>query len=131
MAVLGPSKLSGLMDVAGLTSHVLTGVLEAAGIPFAWDPYPPEEMPSFRAGYGAVDRLFSLLVPAEHLEEARALLNTPPGSASVIGLPIELPRSEASKRTRRKGFLILFVVFIGLDVVFALVYGILHTLGLR
>ena len=60
VTVFGPSKLSGMIDSAGFTGQLLTAPLETADIPHVWDPYPPEEMPAFRVGYGAVDRPFSL-----------------------------------------------------------------------
>lgn len=70
----GPRRLSGVFGDAGFTAAIVSAPLDAAGIPHAWDPYPPEQMPGWRAGYGAVDRPFTLLVPASRLEEARAVM---------------------------------------------------------
>ncbi len=73
--VVEPRHLSGLYSAAGVTAMAITGPLSAAGIPFAWDPYPPEQAPSFRPGYGAIDRPYSLLVPASRAGEARQVLS--------------------------------------------------------
>jgi riboflavin kinase/FMN adenylyltransferase len=70
----GPRHLSGVFANAGFTAALVTAPLESAGIPFAWDPYPPEQMPGYRVGYGAIDRPFTLLVPASRLVEARRLM---------------------------------------------------------
>jgi hypothetical protein len=72
--VFGPARLSGLMRIAGATAFELTAALDSAEIPHAWDPYPPEEMPAFRPYYGAIDRPFTLLVPRDRFEVARAAL---------------------------------------------------------
>lgn len=80
--VTGARHVSGMFSVAGVTASLVTSPLEAAGIPYAWDPYEPRDMPSFRIGYGAIDRRFTLYVPEEHLAEARRLLgvrDTEPG----------------------------------------------------
>jgi hypothetical protein len=127
VAVLGPSKLSGLVDNAGFAAKLVTTPLEAAGIPCAWDPYPPEEMPSYRYGYGAVDRPFTLLVPASRAAEAAELLGTQTGSASPFGLPIEHERSADSEKKRRSGLWLFFLVFIGFDL---LVFAIVRILAL-
>ena len=107
----------------------MTAPLQAAGIPFVWDPYPPEEMPSYRYGYGAVDRPFDLLVPANRLDEARALLGDGVGSASVIGLPAALPHGELADRRRRRGIWVFFIVFIGVDLCLVAVFWVLNLLG--
>lgn len=130
VVVFGPSKLSGLTDEAGVTSHLLTAPLEAADIPFAWDPYPPEAMPTYRFAYGAMDRPFRLLVPSEHRPEARALLGSAVGSESLIGLPVALPHSEQSKRARQRRIWVLVLVLFGFDMVAGAVYSILKWLGI-
>jgi hypothetical protein len=73
--LLSAVRLSGMMTMAGAGGFALTSALDAAGIPHTWDPYPPEEMPAFRPAYGAIDRPFTLLVPAEQLTAARAALD--------------------------------------------------------
>jgi len=101
--LVGRRRLSGLFGDAGYTAAIVTAPLQAAGIPFVWDPYPPEQMPAFRVGYGAVDRPFSLMVPASRLEEARALIDAPsltrhtkPPTADVLHLP---PRTASVPHT--------------------------------
>ncbi len=74
--LLGPTVISGLTGSAGLNGFRITSPLEAAGIPFVWQPYPPEEMPAYRPAYGAVDRPFTLFVPRSYLHSAREALVT-------------------------------------------------------
>ena len=127
---VGPIKISGLMDAAGPNGCLLSAPLEANCIPFAWDPYPPEEMPSYRYGYGAIDRPFKILVPPERLAEARKLLGGLSGSASFIGLPVDIPRTPDSKRKRRMSAWILVLVFFGVDLIVWAVVSVLQMLGL-
>ncbi len=94
-------RLSGLFGEAGFTAALVTAPLQAAGIPFRWDPYSPEHMPGFRVGYGAIDRPFSLLVPKSRLEEARVLMNmhrvttqTAPPTSDVL-MPPRRPAAPA------------------------------------
>lgn len=68
--LVGPRRLSGIYANAGFSAAMVTAPLQAADIPYRWDPYPPESMPSFRPAYGAFDRSFSLLVPASRRREA-------------------------------------------------------------
>lgn len=74
--LVGPRRLSGMFSEAGFTAALVTAPLRASGIPFRWDPYPPELMPmgSRVLAYGAVDRPFSLYVPSERLQEAREVM---------------------------------------------------------
>ncbi|HET6352466.1 MAG TPA: hypothetical protein VFG89_10130 [Coriobacteriia bacterium] len=74
--VMAKRHLSGMFGDAGFTAAMVTAPLTSADIPFAWDPYPPESMPSMRAGYGIFDRPFTLMVPASRLEEAREILRS-------------------------------------------------------
>ena len=117
------------MDNAGCNATILTGPLEANGIPFAWDPYPPEEMPGFRLGYGAVDRPFQILVPPDRLSEAREMLSDRRGSASFIGLPIEMPHEQPVRRRRRRWAILFFLVFVGFDLLVAAILAVLNALG--
>lgn len=66
--------VSSLFTEAGMSAALVTSPLDAAGIPYAWDPYEPQDMPAFRYGYGAIDRRFTLYVPPERVDEARDLL---------------------------------------------------------
>lgn len=130
VAVVGPKKLSGILENAGFSGRLLTAPLEAAGIPCVWDPYPPEEMPGFRVAYGAVDRPFSLLIPANRVAEANALLSTHAGSEFEPSPTAGLVRSPEVAAKRRRGVWVLFWVFIGLDLVAALIYALAAALGL-
>lgn len=92
--LVGPRRLSGMFGMAGTTAFLVTAPLEREGIPFAWDPYPPEEMPAFRPAYGALDRPFTLLVPASRLAEAEVLMRdlearyaTPAQERTATGSP--------------------------------------------
>jgi hypothetical protein len=114
------SKISGLMDNAGWSGSMLTMPLEANDIPFVWDPYPPDEMPAFRPGYGVVDRPFQILVPASRLREACELLGEKRGSASFVGLPVELPHSAPVISSRRGWAWTFFFVFVGIDLLIVL-----------
>jgi len=130
VTVFGPSKLSGMMDSAGFNARLTTAPLDAEGIPYVWDPYPPEEMPSYRVGYGAVDRPFSLLVPSSREHAARLLLHTEVGSPGLVGTPARPERSDESLRTRRRWIALFFLVFIGFDIVIAAVMFVLAKLGI-
>lgn len=130
VVAFGPSKLSGLIDSAGFTARLLTGPLETADIPHVWDPYPPEEMPSFRVGYGAVDRPFSLLVPADRLDEARELITGTVGSAAQFGMVASPGRTPQAAAKRRHWSWFFFWVFIGFDLLLFVGYALARILHL-
>jgi len=118
--VLTHTRVSGVFESAVHGAFVITAPLEAAGIPYAWDPYPPEEMSSFRPAYGAIDRTFSLLVPRNRAEEVRdiiAEMNTaqpaaePPLQGSII----------TSDTSRKAVIWVLLFVFLGFDVIVGIV----------
>jgi len=71
-AVVGPVEFYGSLG-AGAKAFMVTAPLEAAGIPFAWDPYPPDQRPLGLPGAGSFDQPFTLLVPVGSYEEARQL----------------------------------------------------------
>lgn len=58
----------------GARGFMLAAPLEAAGIPYSWDPYAPEDRPSGLPGAGAFDQPFTLLVPQAELERALQLI---------------------------------------------------------
>lgn len=81
--VTEPRHLSGLFGEAGFTAAMVAAPLDAEDIPYLWDPYSPEDMPSYRYGYGVIDRTFTLMVPSDRVEEARRVLgirDAAPGS---------------------------------------------------
>jgi hypothetical protein len=74
-AVVPPLEFYGTL--AGVNkSFAVTAPLEAAGIPFAWDPYPPDQRPSGLPGAGSYDQPFTLMVPSGAYEDARALVES-------------------------------------------------------
>jgi hypothetical protein len=75
---------------SGARASMFTGPLENAGIPYVWDPYPPESRPTSLPGAGTYPQPFTLLVPENQLDEARTLL------ADTAELA---PRSEAGTAT--------------------------------
>ena len=129
VAVAGPIKISGIMDSAGPNGCLITAPLEANDIPFAWDPYPPEDMPGYRVGYGAVDRPFKVLVPPERAAEARELIGELRGSKSFVGLPVEIERGLKSTSRRRWSAWALLFVFVGFDLLVWAVVSLLRLLG--
>jgi len=71
--VLAPTTLGSLMASGALGAFVLTSPLQASGIPFVWQPFPPEEQQNVRPDFNYWMR-FSLHVPPEHAAEAVRLL---------------------------------------------------------
>lgn len=69
--VLGPVSLVPI--TAGVTAFQITSPLAAAGIPFVWDPYDPQDMTS-RAELITVKK-FRLLVPPAAAQTARSVLD--------------------------------------------------------
>lgn len=93
MTIVEPRRLSGILADAGSSAAIITAPLVAAGIPFAWDPYPPEEMPSFRPYYGVFDRPFSLMVPASRVAEAQEVMDAASSSATTSDVEVREVRS--------------------------------------
>ncbi|MDZ4169392.1 MAG: riboflavin biosynthesis protein RibF [Coriobacteriia bacterium] len=73
VAVFGPHRMSTLFTDGGVGAALVTGPLRAAGIPFVWDPFPPDASQSARPDFNWL-REFTLLVPADSADEARSLL---------------------------------------------------------
>lgn len=132
VAVFGPSKLSGIADVAGANACVITMPLEAAGISFAWDPYPPEEMPG--AAYPSehvADRPFTLLVAPADADRARLAITASPGAPTPVGAPSSHDREPDAVNKRLTLGWALFLAFIGPSALLALsggAYAIYHLL---
>jgi hypothetical protein len=72
---------------AGAEAFALTSPLEAAGVPYAWSPYPPADTPQGLRGAMTVD--FELLVPAQHADAARAVLEQAELDRPHLELPAE------------------------------------------
>ncbi len=73
VTVMGPTRIASLFADGGVGAFMITSPLRAAGIPFAWDPFSPEETMQARPDFNWW-RTFSLLVPPEHAADARELL---------------------------------------------------------
>ena len=114
--VFGPSKLSGLLDVAGPNGCVVTMPLAANDIEYAWDPYPPEEMPGpcIPGNHGA-DRPFTLFVAPENVSRALDLITAIPGSDLPAGLASTHELQPEARAARQTLAWTLFAVFIGVD----------------
>jgi len=123
--LIGKRKLSGIFGVAGYTAALVTAPLQAAGIPFTWDPYPPEAMPSFRPAYGVFDASFSLLVPKSRFEEARAVMESAYGSAQSQRPPAARPHRRTPSRPQGTGSpIVRAVIWLVIILVFlVLVFG--------
>jgi riboflavin kinase/FMN adenylyltransferase len=65
--------LSRAATTGGVEAFMVTTPLEAAGIPFAWDPFPPSDQYRVRPDF-ITSRTFKLLVPPDYAEEARQVL---------------------------------------------------------
>ena len=125
VVVLGPTKLSGLLDVAGANACVITMPLDAEGIPYVWDPYPPEEMPGATNPYRVADRPFSLLVAPQNAAAARSLLAAVrPGASLPAGMPATHALTPQAASSRRELAWTLLVIFFGTDLLIALGYGL-------
>jgi hypothetical protein len=103
VTVFGPSKVSGILDVAGPAAMLITMPLDAEGIAYCWDPYPPADMPGAAtpAEHG-VDMPFSLLVAPMDERRARDLLaDSRAGSRLVAGVPATHDLTPEAKVNRR------------------------------
>ncbi len=103
VVVFGPSKVSSVIDVAGPTAMLIAMPLDAEGIAYCWDPYPPQDMPGAATpAEHAADRPFSILVAPENAERARELLaGTREGSTGVTGVAATHERTPEALRARR------------------------------
>jgi len=71
--IVGPIEFFGSL-AAGAKAFMVTATLEVAGIPFRWDPYSPEARSSGLPAAGAYEQPFTLLVPVDYVEAARAVI---------------------------------------------------------
>jgi hypothetical protein len=136
VTVFGPAKISGIFDAPWPASFIFTAPLAAADIPIRWQPYPPELMPGFRAGDGAVDRPFSLQVPKQFAVEASAALaalGVETSKWGEFGVPLHADRTDEANLYGRDGRILVAFFLFGLDLVtlglaalFGLFYLIIH-----
>ena len=131
VTVFGPSKLSGVIDVAGVNARVITMPLDAEGIEYVWHPYPPEEMPGPAAAFQhAADRPFSLLVAPADSTRACEVLKAYPGSKGSLGAVATHDRTPEAARSRRTLAWVLLIVMFGFSFFGALVFMLAEALGL-
>ncbi|MDR3687140.1 MAG: hypothetical protein P4L93_09320 [Coriobacteriia bacterium] len=132
VAVFGPSKLSGLLDVAGFAAAIVTMPLAAEAIDFVWSPYPPEMMPGpAYANDHLLDMPFTLYVHPADASAALALISEVPGSGISAGIACTHERGARAEGNRRTLAWGLVVAFLGVDVLVLLTgvaYWIYHLL---
>jgi hypothetical protein len=117
VVVFGPSKVSGILDVAGFSAALIAMPLAAEGIEYLWTPYPPEEMPGTAAPFEhGADMPFSLLVAPDDSERAREIITAIPGTRSLGGVPATHDRSADVRSDRRFGASALLVLGYGLGI---------------
>jgi hypothetical protein len=81
VAVAAPIVFSIGAESPGVIAAQITMPLDSAEIPYAWDPYPPAEMPLALEPTGMLaSRKFTLLVAPEDANVAVALLDDTPAS---------------------------------------------------
>ncbi len=142
VAVMHPVRMSGIITAAGSGSFAYAAALQAAGVPYAWDPYPPEEMPGFRPAIGAFDRPFTMLVPADRRSEARAALrdagliiesdDTQSDPSGRPGVPAGAQKGGARTPVTgdgRRVFVWVLLVFIAFDLLVAMAAWIMGLFG--
>ena len=78
--VLDSIAVSSIFDAPGWTAFMITSPLEAAGIPYVWDPYEPGSMPVHHPVPIQIIQPFRLLVPEANLAEAQAILSEADGA---------------------------------------------------
>lgn len=71
--IVGPIEFFGSL-AAGAKAFMLTATLDVAGIPFRWDPYPPESRPAGLPAGGTYQQPFTLLVPGDCIDTARSVI---------------------------------------------------------
>jgi hypothetical protein len=117
VAVFGPSKLSGFWDVAGWNASMVTMPLVAEAIVYAWDPYPPEEMPGTAAPFiHLIDRPFTLLVAPADADRARELIAAVPGADTQFGMPATIPVGQIDGEARSSLPWVILLVALALSI---------------
>jgi hypothetical protein len=82
VSVFGPIHFTATAEAAGFGPSLVTMPLDAEGIGYVWDPYPPESIPAGTRPYGEFSpRPFTLLVAPREVRRARELIreNAPNG----------------------------------------------------
>jgi hypothetical protein len=118
-AALEPMRVGGYLINPGANAFVITSGPDAANIAHAWDPYPPELMPMYRPGSGAVDRPFALYVAPADLEDASEILTSLGVAASVwsgFSAPVTPRRSPDAEYYRLVRFFWFIVIGYGFQI---------------
>jgi hypothetical protein len=76
----------------GAVAFGITAPLDVAGVPYAWEPYPPADMPT--GNRGRIENYFTLMVPQERLDEARDLLSSAVPDYVAESMPGEPPAPD-------------------------------------
>lgn len=109
-----PARVGGYLINPGANAFLIANQLDAASITYIWDPYPPQLMPMYRPGSGAVDRPFSLLVAPEDYDDATALLaelGFKTSDWSAFSAPVTPQRSEDAEYYRLVRFFCVMALF--------------------
>ena len=129
VALYGPERLGGTQAEAEQNAAILTMPLDAEGVQYAWDPFPPQGMYVTRG----VSRPFTLLVPPGEADHARVLLRMNQGAPASPGGPPTAPRSTQQTLERQpiSGFLLAFIFVV---LLLAVIFGAalhFHVLSLQ
>jgi hypothetical protein len=101
--IMQPARVGGFLINPGANAFKITSCLDAANIAYAWDPYPPQLMPMYRPGSGAVDRPFSLWVNLADRDDAWALfseLGITTSAWSEFSAPVTPDRTPEAEQYR-------------------------------
>ena len=117
--IMQPARVGGFLINPGANAFKITSCLDAANIAYAWEPYPPQLMPMYRPGDGAVDRPFSLWVNHDDQEEAAGLfaeLGITTSAWSAFSAPVTPDRTPEAEHFRRVRTLWMAVIVYGVQI---------------
>lgn len=118
IAIYGPERLGGTQTEADQNAAILTMPLDAEGIPYAWDPFPPQGMYVARG----VARPFTLRVAPEDARRARELVAPRYGSTPHASFAAQSALSSAVPSSGRAFAWSFFIVFLGATLIALLTY---------
>lgn len=129
VALYGPERLGGTQTEAEQNAAILTMPLDAEGIQYAWDPFPPQGMYVTRG----VSRPFTLLVAPSDADRARVLLRMNQSAPASLKPPQTAARAvqRSLERQAVSGFLLAFIFVV---LLLALIFGAalhFHVLSLQ
>lgn len=133
--VMQPARIGGLLVNPGANAFLITNPLDAANIRYVWDPYPPQIMPMYRPGDGAIDRPFTLHVHIDDAADATSLLEAigvVTGEWSAYSGPVTPDRDPDAETFRKLRVYTLAAIYASSAVPLLLLYPIYILLrGLR